>query len=247
MAKDKKSFLVYCDLIHTVRKMRKEDAGELFLHLLEYTNDLNPETENPIVDIVFEPIKQQLKRDLIAYGKSIEDSSINGRVGNLKRWNTDLYIQYKNKEITLEQAESIATHRKVSPPDENYCPLSLGIANVAVTDTVKVTDKDTVIPKTSSTPTVNWEALLKQFNDITGKNARVVDDKSKRQFLARLKEGYTKIDIVNAITNCFNSEFHKSNGHKNLTLEFISRPDKFAMYFDFKETIVKQQIKQDRL
>lgn len=146
MAKDKKSFLVYCDLIHTVKKMRKEDVGELFLHLLEYTNDLNPKTDNMIVDIVFEPIKQQLKRDLVAYGKSIEDSSINGRVGNLKRWSTDLFTQYKNKEITLEEAESIATLRKVSPPDEKYRPLSLPIANVAVTDTVNVTDtvKDTV-------------------------------------------------------------------------------------------------------
>jgi hypothetical protein len=227
--------------------MKKEDAGELFLHLLEYTNDLDPETQNPIVDIVFEPIKQQLKRDLIAYGKTIEDSSINGRVGNLKRWNPDLFIQFKNKEITLEQAESIATVRKVSPPDEKYRPLSLTVANIAVKDTVTVTDKDTVIPKGTYTPTVNWEMLLKQFNEITGKNLKVVDEKSKRQFLARLKEGYTKSDIVNAITNCYNSEFHKSNGHKNLTLEFISRPDKFAMYFDFKETIVKPQIKQDRL
>jgi phage terminase small subunit len=96
-------------------------------------------------------------------------------------------------------------------------------------------------------PTVNWEGLLNQFNEITGKKAKVVDDKTKKQFLARLKDGYTKNDIVNAITNCYNSEFHKSNGHKNLTLEFISRPDKFAMYFDFKETIVKPQIKNDRL
>jgi hypothetical protein len=99
----------------------------------------------------------------------------------------------------------------------------------------------------NKTPSVNWEGLLNQFNEITGKKSKVVDDKAKKQFLARLKDGYTKNDIVNAITNCYNSEFHKSNGHKNLTLEFISRPDKFAMYFDFKEKIVKSQIKNDRL
>jgi hypothetical protein len=31
----------------------------------------------------------------------------------------------------------------------------------------------------------------------------VVDDKSKRQFLTELKEGYTKIDIVHTITKLF--------------------------------------------
>lgn len=99
----------------------------------------------------------------------------------------------------------------------------------------------------NNTPTVNWDGLLNQFNEITGKKCKVVDDKAKRQFLARLKDGYTKTDIVNAIINCYNSEFHTNNCHKNLTLEFISRPDKFAMYFDFKEKLVKPQIKQDRL
>lgn len=124
---------------------------------------------------------------------------------------------------------------------------SISLNEIQRNPTVSVSVSDSVKDITKITPTVNWEMLLKQFNEITSKNLRVVDDKSKRQFLARLKEGYTKIDIINAITNCYNSEFHKGNGHKNLTLEFISRPDKFAMYFDFKETIVKPQIKQDRL
>jgi hypothetical protein len=112
MAKDKKSFLVYCDLIHTIRKMDSKDAGELFLHLLEYTNDLNPTTENMIVELVFEPIKQQLKRDLKEYEKKIVDKSINGRMGNLKRWNIDLHTKVEAKEMTLEDAEIIANSRK---------------------------------------------------------------------------------------------------------------------------------------
>jgi hypothetical protein len=32
--------------------------------MLDYTNDKNPEPPNTVVDLVFEPIKQQLKRDL---------------------------------------------------------------------------------------------------------------------------------------------------------------------------------------
>jgi hypothetical protein len=144
MAKDKKSFLVYCDLIHTVKKMRKEDVGELFIHLLEYTNDLEPETQNPIVDIVFEPIKQQLKRDLSSYKETISERSLSGRIGNLKRWNIDLFIQYEQKLITIEEAENIAYSRKLSLSDKSYRYPSQNIANVAVTDTVNVIDTDTV-------------------------------------------------------------------------------------------------------
>ena len=81
MAKDKNSFVLYCDLIHTVRKLRKEDAGELLLHILEYVNDENPATENPIVDIAFEPIKQSLKRDLKKYEERAERSRENGKKG----------------------------------------------------------------------------------------------------------------------------------------------------------------------
>lgn len=60
----KKSFLIYCELIHTVKKMSNEDAWLLLKHMLDYTNDKNPEPPNTVVDLVFEPIKQQLKRDL---------------------------------------------------------------------------------------------------------------------------------------------------------------------------------------
>lgn len=83
MAENKTSFLLYCDIIHTVKKMPKADAGELFVHILEYVNDLNPETSNMVVDLVFEPIKQQLKRDLTKY----EGIKAKNKENVLKRWN----------------------------------------------------------------------------------------------------------------------------------------------------------------
>ena len=64
MAENKKSFILYCDIIHTIEKLDDVDAGKLFKHVLEYVNDMNPETDHLITQIAFEPIKQQLKRDL---------------------------------------------------------------------------------------------------------------------------------------------------------------------------------------
>jgi hypothetical protein len=77
---------------------------------------------------------------------------------------------------------------------------------------------------------IDWDALLFQFNQLTKRNHKLVPDKAKRQLLARLKDGYTKQDIWNAIQNCYDDEYHKETNHKYLTLEFISRPDKMERY-----------------
>lgn len=84
MAENKKSFILYSDLLHTIDLMPNENAGKLFKHILKYVNDLNPEADDLITKLSFEPIKQQLKRDLCKW----EDKSINrsesGRLGGLK-------------------------------------------------------------------------------------------------------------------------------------------------------------------
>ena len=97
MAENKKSFLLYCDLIHTVQKLNDEQAGKLFKHVLEYVNDLNPETEDIITDLCFEPIKQNLKRDLRKYESTCEKRSEAGKKGMQKRWGKDNKDNKNNK------------------------------------------------------------------------------------------------------------------------------------------------------
>ena len=82
MATDKKSFLIYCDIIHTVEQLTDEQAGDLFKHLLRYVNDLNPQSDSVITKIAFEPIKQALKRDLDKYESIRKRNSDNARM----RW-----------------------------------------------------------------------------------------------------------------------------------------------------------------
>jgi len=85
MAENKKSFVLYCDIIHTIEQLSDEQAGHLFKHVLYYVNDLNPETDNVITKIAFEPIKQQLKRDLVRYEKIRERNSLSARM----RWDAN--------------------------------------------------------------------------------------------------------------------------------------------------------------
>ena len=62
--KNKKAFILYTDIKPTVNKLTDEYAGKLFKHLLAYVTDEDPVTDDILLDIAFEPIKQQLKRDL---------------------------------------------------------------------------------------------------------------------------------------------------------------------------------------
>ena len=81
MADNKKSFILYCDLIHTVNHLDNDYAGKLFKHILMYVNDENPETNDMVVNLAFEPIKQQLKRDLVKFEERAERSRANGSKG----------------------------------------------------------------------------------------------------------------------------------------------------------------------
>lgn len=147
MAVEKKSFILYSDLITTVEKLVIKDreqktnyAGELFLHVLQYVNDQNPIPVDFIIEIAFDPIKKQLKRDLEKYEEIKEEKSINGRVGNLKRWNNDLYILYKTDKITLEDAEEKALYRKTSLSDNSDRMATKPIAKIADNDNDNVND-----------------------------------------------------------------------------------------------------------
>ena len=164
MAEDKKSFLLYTDLIHTVNKMPNDKAGELFKHILSYVNDLNPETEDLIIQLTFEPIKQQLKRDLLKYKESIIDKSNAGKLGNLKRWHKDLYDKVINNQIELDNALNIAESRKVSHTDNVQ---SQPIAEIAVNDNVNVNVKDKVINNIKDRKTsfaISLEPYLELYN-----------------------------------------------------------------------------------
>jgi len=138
MAQNKKSFVLYCDLIDNIDHLINEEKGILFNHLLEYVNDKNPVLEDRVLISVWKPIQRQLKRDLEKYEEKKGKKSISGREGNLKRWNLDLYNDYKKGVYNLAQAESIANGRKVSHTDK--VPSQM-VANIAVNDN----DNDNVI------------------------------------------------------------------------------------------------------
>ena len=64
MAENKKSFVLYSDQSSLVNLLSDEQAGKLLKHIFSYVNDDNPTTDDQLILLAFEPIKQQFKRDL---------------------------------------------------------------------------------------------------------------------------------------------------------------------------------------
>lgn len=105
---NKKSVLLYCDIIHTVEKLDDETAGKLFKHYLRYINDLDPKTDNLIVDISFEPIKQNLKRDLVKWDEKAERSRSNGKKGGRPKKTEEVNNEtQKTQQVNLKPKEPV--------------------------------------------------------------------------------------------------------------------------------------------
>ena len=83
-------------------------------------------------------------------------------------------------------------------------PTAGGSIGGSATPPEQVEEKGKDEVKFNANLTVDWEKLKLNFNELTGKKTKVVSNKVKGQINARLKEGYTKQDLWNAIVNCFN-------------------------------------------
>jgi hypothetical protein len=108
MAENKKSFILYADLISVVRKLPKEKAGELFMQILSYVNDENPTIEDDLLlEVVFEPIKLQLKRDLKRWDEFRQKQSENGSKGGRPQKPKPLKENPKNPSLLDESQKSL--------------------------------------------------------------------------------------------------------------------------------------------
>lgn len=137
MAEDKKSFVLYADLIHTVRKLPKEKQGELFMTILSYVNDENPVVDDLMVELVFEPVKLQMKRDLAKYETTKERRKEAGRLAGLKSGEARKAIVTENNEI--EPNRTNRTIGSKNEPNEHV--------TVTVNDTVNDTVTDILLKK----------------------------------------------------------------------------------------------------
>lgn len=126
MAENKKSFILYADQCHLFHALDDEEAGRLIKHIFDYVNDKNPEPADKITRISFEPIKHQLKRDLVKYeGKRAQWSEAGKASAEAKRL---------AKLQDVEQKPTVSTD-----VDERSKRSTVSTVNATVNDNVNVT------------------------------------------------------------------------------------------------------------
>lgn len=125
MATGKSSFVLYTDYHTIFDQLTNEEAGKIIKHLFKYVNDKEPELEDRMLKILFEPIKQQLKRDLRKWDKKKKVRAEIGRIGGIKSGKA----RSKTK-----QNEAIGSNSKQN--EANEAVTGNGTVTVNVNDTV---------------------------------------------------------------------------------------------------------------
>ena len=185
MADNKKSFVLYCDIIKTVEILPNETAGELFKHLLSYVNDEEPQTDNMLVKLAFEPIKQQLKRDLEKWEEIKVKRSEAGKRSAAKR------NKNQQKQQVLTSVKSV--EQTLTNPTVND--------NVNVTVNVNVNDIEYIYSLYPYKCPVKNRSLGK-----TAKNKKQIEKHLK----TKTKEELENI-IVSYIEDCKNNKVYFKN------------------------------------
>ena len=118
MAKEKKSFILYADQQGVFNQLPDEIAGRLIKHIFAYVNDEQPITDELIINIAFEPIKQCLKRDLCRWKEYLDKQSVNGKKGGRpKKPNesekTQAFLEKPKKADSVSVSDSVNVNDKI--------------------------------------------------------------------------------------------------------------------------------------
>jgi len=74
--------------------------------------------------------------------------------------------------------------------------------------------------------TMSFLDFINRFNEAKGSKFTAKDSKTRKQYEARIKDGYTNDQIISSLKSFMTDSYHKDSGLKYLTPEFMTRPDK---------------------
>ena len=148
MADGKKSFLLYADQRGIFEKLPDEEAGKLIKHIYSYVNDEDPKGDF-IVELAFESIKTQLKRDLKKWEKQQEQRREAGRNSAEKRKQAKKALDERERDSTLVDDNSIS-----STVNDNVN------VTVNVNDNVTVNETDNNNSSASDDASADYEVII---------------------------------------------------------------------------------------
>ena len=100
----KKSVVIYTDWINIFEELEDVEAGQLIKHFFRYVNDKNPDAPSRLIKLVFEPLKQSLKRDLVKYETKRLKNSDNANM----RWHKKNANACERIKVHANHADSVS-------------------------------------------------------------------------------------------------------------------------------------------
>jgi hypothetical protein len=235
MAQDKKSFVLYVDLLKNIEHLTNEEKGVLFNHLLEYVNDLNPILEDRLLLTAWKPIEAQLKRDLKQYEDVKSKRSLAGKKSAELRA-LKLAEQNKTNSTSVESVQQSSTN-----PTDNVN----GIVNVLNIDSNKeyMSNQKSLSDKSD----VDYPDLFKKYIDYYNKafSKNFTTKGWEKKAYSKFKQAHTSYKenfgkhLVIVCDNIKKDDFHKEKEFKFATPEYILRPEVFERFLNAKPQIQK--------
>ena len=116
MAENKKSFVLYADILPSIELLKDHEAGKLFKHILKYVNDEYPkdkqDPDNKMLNLAWQPIKKNLKADLKKWEQhKILRSEAGKKSGEIRRKKAD---EKRTKRTSVHSVEQTRTKRTVN-------------------------------------------------------------------------------------------------------------------------------------
>ena len=105
----------------------------------------------------------------------------------------------------------------------------------------EVEEKEEIIDVPAKAEKIDFEKLKDFISQKTGRDFKVINEEIKNKYYARLKEGYTKDDILDAVSNSIKSDYHKGENFKYLTPEFFSRSETLDKYSNVNKSEIKKE------
>ena len=165
MADNKKSFVAYADWLESFEMLEDAEAGKLIKHLLRYVNDLDPEMEDRLLKIAFQPMKAQLKRDLNKYDEVRKKRAEAGRKGGKKKANQANAKSDKQSKSNQADNDTVTDNDNdndiVNERESKLSPPSLAYDFLKKKKQVTMADFEMQNKKQIE----KWQDLIENFND----------------------------------------------------------------------------------
>ena len=142
MAEGKKSFIAYSDWHNMFGKLPDEVAGKLIKHVFSYVNDENPESDDYVINALFEQIKATLKRDLDKWESQRQQRSKAGKKS------AEIRATKINERSTVVNERSTKTNETVRKPTVSCKLLDVSVSGNVSETNIKKSNRRNFIPPT---------------------------------------------------------------------------------------------------